>query len=190
MRQLVLIAGLGTVLGCILWLSFGRLGRPTALDEVTAHAPASQEQVSIADALSMPVFAERSNPAPLVIQAPTATPPSELRLLGVSYTPRRRAALVSLGGQSFWLSVGQSHGGVTLSALRRSDADFQVNGLAVHLALFKRPAAPAANPPTDQLPSTGEPPPRGVEPASAPPPAPQPSPPTKAEPSPTKLNNG
>ena len=164
MRQLMLILGLGCLLGCGLWLTVGRLGRPTAPDEALAAAAPAVPQVSIADALSMPVFTAQQDLGVPVAQPAPAAAPANVRLLGISFTPRRRAAFISAGGQPFWLAVGESRDGVTLTALRRSAADFQIGGAVVQLELFKRPGAPAPQ----ATPAPGVPAPRGNEPASAP----------------------
>ena len=188
MRQVALVLGLGCLLGCLLWLAVGRLGRPAVPTESVVAAGPAPPQVSIADALSMPVFASQQAQGvqPIQVAAPVAQ--SSIRLLGISFTPRRRAAFVSTGGQPFWLAVGESRDGVTLTALRRSVAVLQINGAAVQLELFKRSVASSP----DQGPAAAGPAPRGLEPASAPSSANPPAtpPPVKSEPVPPKGGGG
>jgi len=173
MRTPLVVLAVGCLLGCAGWIAAGRLDRPRSPDPAATTPPQPARLVSISDAVSMPIF---SVPAGQPVAAPslqTPPPTSSLRLLGVSMTPRRRAAFLSIGGPPFWLSVGQSKEGVTLSRLGRDSVEVQVGGTTHRLALFKAPAGPHLPAPaapgesarTGPSPTT---PPKGPEPASAP----------------------
>lgn len=171
MSRFLFTLGLAGVLGVLGWLGLGRLDRPQVGDDHVERPPAPPPQVSIADALSMPIF----RPSVVPVIAPTSQTPttaqSSLKLLGISLTPRRRAAFVSLGGPAFWLSVGQSRDGVTLNDLRQSTATFDVNGAPVTLVLFRQPPPPLTTAPSP-IGADPAPPVRSREPASAPTPGP------------------
>lgn len=177
MRTHVLVLGAGCIIGCAAWLLFGRwAGDGPSGSEAALVRPATLTPASIVDALSMPLFSVRQAVVP---QAAPPVSTGDLRLVGISFTPRRRAALLSSGGQRFWLAVGQSRDGVTVTKLERTAVELQGAGDIRRLELFKtpRPALPATAVGIEQ-PRT-----RAREPASAPglPPVP---PVPKGEPAP------
>ncbi|MCE3290955.1 MAG: hypothetical protein K0R83_2967 [Caulobacter sp.] len=172
MRTPLLVLGIGCIVGCAAWMSFGRWDRggPSGVDAAPTR-PTAPHQVSIVDALSMPLFSAPSSMAQPVAQP---TPTTNLRLIGISFTPRRRAAFLSSGGQGFWLAVGQSKDGVTVTKLERTAVEVHNAGAVQRLELFKTLSPPASA-------AVAEPgPPKSLarEPASAPaltptPPAPK-----------------
>lgn len=102
----------GLALACLIWLLFGGAARIIApIDTAQARldaAPAgrtstaSSPEIAVASALSVPLFGNASPEAPV-------------RLDGLSKTPRRAAALVSInGGPSQWMTQGATRDGVTL----------------------------------------------------------------------------
>ena len=165
MRSVVLVIAVGITIGCLGWITLGRLDRPAIPDDASAEAPiAAPAAVSIADALSMPVFAGPA-PGPTFVDT-TAQTPASVRLVGITYTTRRRAALLSNGGEAFWLSVGQSKEGITATRIQRQAVDIEINGVARTLLLFKAPSSSNAAPPAET--PSADPRPRANEPASAP----------------------
>jgi hypothetical protein len=172
MKRLIIGIAVGMILGCLAWLAVGRLGPAVPAEPSLATRQADLADEPIADALTMPIFGAARTPTPQTVAAPV--PAGDLKLVGIAFTPRRRAALLSRGGgAAFWLSTGQSKDGVTVDRLGRTAVELLVDGAPLRLELFKaaRPqvvAPPSATPSSGPLP-TAPPGPRGREPASAPP---------------------
>jgi hypothetical protein len=102
----------GLALACIGWLLLGGSARVIApLDQMQARLDAAPASRSLASASSgAAVSAALSTP----LFAASAAEPS-VRLDGLSRTPRRGAALLSInGGPSQWLVQGGTRDGITL----------------------------------------------------------------------------
>jgi hypothetical protein len=166
------ILAAGALAGSLAWLVFSRAASPLEVppDGVRRPPPAS---ISVADALAMPVFAEPAAGLAAPAPAAQADPSGGPRLVGVILTPRRRAALISVGGApAAWIGEGQTVGGLTVTRLTRNGAEITDASGARRLKLFQNNGAPVIQP--AQPPLAG---PAGLPPASAPPTGPgEPSP--------------
>jgi hypothetical protein len=125
LRSPIILSALpaGLAVGALGWVVLGGASPiGVELDALQMHANASRAghraTVSpggdpISDILSMPIFA--------LTTSAKAVAEISLRLDGVSRTPRRTAALVSInGGPAIWLSKGQTRDGMTVVAISSS----------------------------------------------------------------------
>ncbi|WGM40012.1 hypothetical protein AMEJIAPC_02953 [Caulobacter sp. NIBR1757] len=175
MRALSIALALGVIAGCLAWLAARLFEPPSPPVRQPAVADFAGRSVVIADALSAPVIAPPTVEPRAAITGPP--PGADLRLVGVSLSPRRRAALVAWSGTRIWLMVGQSKDGLTLLSIRRDAVEYSLGGETRRLALFKTPTPtggeplPAATglvpPPRPATTGPGPSPPTN-EPASAP----------------------
>lgn len=141
---LAVCAGLTT--GSLAWFAVGREDVP----EVASERPVGMETplpIAIVDALSRPIFAGSTALPPPPVQAASAAPADDVRLIGVSLTPRSRRAILMRGGQVIRLAVGQSESGIRLRALSRTTATIEVDGSERRLALFSGGKSEGAQPP-------------------------------------------
>lgn len=120
-RRLTLQAlPVGLALGALCWLIVGRASSGAQLGELEARlaqvppARLVTRSASLVDlTLAAPLFGA-------VAQVAAAPDPS-VALFGVTKTPRRTAALISIsGGAADWIMVGETREGVTLQDVRSS----------------------------------------------------------------------
>ena len=143
-------APLGLVLAAIAWLLFGAhasaLARLEGLNSrlvATKTASALNVVVSGADpaqpALATPLFALSTGPG--------AATEVAVRLDGLAITPRRRAALISIGGKpADWLEVGATRDGVTLMEVHATKVTLDTAAGFKDVDLWQGPVAPAGAP--------------------------------------------
>ena len=136
MNRVIVPLAVGVIVGSLTWAAVGRLNRPQSPTEDANINPGSDAAGgAIADALAMPIFGV-SQPPLSQAASPTAVPATDLRLVGISYSSRRRAALISWGsGPAVWLSTGQTKDDVTVSQIGPDGVILQIGGVAKRLAL-------------------------------------------------------
>lgn len=142
----------GLTAGSLAWFAVGRQEAPEVSSDRSAGMEAPQP-IAIADALSRPIFAGSTAPPPPSVQAVSAAPADDVRLVGVSLTPRSRRAILMRGGQVIRLAVGQSENGIRLRALGRTTATIEVDGSERNLALFLG-TRPGGSPPAPTAPQS------------------------------------
>lgn len=135
-------AAIGAAIGAAAWLAAEvarPLPDPAALEQqvsaIRIPVADSPETASTADLLAMALFV---TPAPADTSVPIATTPQvSIRLHGLSISPRRRAALLSIeGGEAIWLVPGQVEGGVRLQQAGPRSAVLDVGGARREVSLF------------------------------------------------------
>lgn len=153
---------LGLILACLGWLVVGGSARVLAPLEVAEGRLAVLPVIRPPSGAAGPSGADGK---PLFVSAPAAS----LRLEGVSRTPRRVAALVSVNGEAAqWVTIGSAVGGYTLSNVSATGIVVENVDGAKSLLLGESLGTPVT--PTAAGPQQGPPPGmrQGLEPASAP----------------------
>lgn len=153
--QLIGPLGIGLGIGCLGWMitAAPRYQAGAALVQSTAALARpvvhSRPAAETADLLAMAIF---SPPLQAEREAGASTgsrPPSTLRLVGISVTPRRRAALISAGGErAVWVPEGAEGQGFTVDQVTGSSVTVSVSGVAQTLVLFPQSQAAAPEAPT------------------------------------------
>lgn len=106
-------APVGLALGVAAWAA---AGGPKMADERIDAVEAAAPRLRTGRDAAAPTAGEWAGAPPLF--AATAVAEPQVRLLGVSRSARRTAALVSIGGgAAAWLSVGETRDGVTLESV-------------------------------------------------------------------------
>jgi len=106
-------APVGLALGVAAWAA---AGGPKMADERIAAVEEAAPRLRAGRGAASPGAGDWSG-APSLFAA-TAAPEPQVRLLGLSRSARRTAALVSIGGAAAaWLSVGEARDGVTLESV-------------------------------------------------------------------------
>ncbi|ATQ43426.1 hypothetical protein [Caulobacter mirabilis] len=154
----------GLLLACLGWLVLGGEGRVAApLDEAEARLAA----LPVERPLPQAAVYSGSGGKPLFVVAT----PASLRLEGVSRTPRRTAALISINGEpAQWIPVGTTLGGFTLSGVSATGVIVE-NLLGRQTIALGESLGGTSAAGSGGTPPQGAPPPglqRGLEPASAP----------------------
>jgi hypothetical protein len=150
-QRAVLIAAIpaaGLVLGLGLWLAFGREAFAARTDDLEARlssispaGAAGQANSFVAASLTRPIFALTTGPG--AVAEPT------LRLDGISRTPSRKAALISINGKPpQWLEVGATVEDVAVLSLSGGGAEVETLIGGRHLKIGQTSGPPAA-PSTD-----------------------------------------
>lgn len=142
---LIWAAPCGVIAAALLWsVAGGPLSRISSLDEVEGRLAASSTGASprqlasgpdpVAQAIRTPIFAAANTPEPTI------------RLIGVSRTPRRVAALVSINGaEPEWLERGATKDGLTLQDVLPSKIVVDSVGGTREIGLWDKPPAETAS---------------------------------------------
>jgi len=184
LSRLILFGGaapLGLLTGLVAWLLAGGLSvQAQSLSDLEAKL-ATLRPPKASSARVMPVSIAALQQAPLfaLTTGPGAVREPSVRVDGVSFSRRRKAALVSVDGKpAEWLDVGASRDGVTLQEVSSAGVVIETAVGTKQLALGEQSAAsspaPGGSPAAGAVSqaSPAEQPPPGVrlppEPASAP----------------------
>lgn len=109
-----------------------------------------------ADLLAMALFPQGSEqPGLAASEVALSAPLTAIRLHGISITPRRRAALISVsGGPAVWVAQGAEGPGFSVESVGRRMVRLNIAGATQELRLYAdevagTPAAPAGAPASD-----------------------------------------
>ncbi len=140
-----------------------------AVQETHARIDLAAPRLRAGRSATAPGAGDWSGAPPLF--AATAAPEPQVRLLGLSRSARRTAALVSIGGAAAaWLSVGETRDGVTLESVSAGAITIDTAGGLRDVRLGEASAgASGSSASPSMLGDAGPPPGRGpMPPASAP----------------------
>lgn len=148
--RIVVFTGSAAALGLLigpLWTTLAPRREETLLvrvDQMTVPQPAGRPPLPTADILAMAAFSSPSLAEGVAASQAPVQAPTMLRLHGLSISPARRAALISVsGGDPVWLTQGAEGPGFQVVSIQRDRVTVSAMGTDRELRLFSDSTPPS-----------------------------------------------